>query len=169
MERTQALRNLGVALAVYLVVFGLYLASPDRSVKDAHLMCGAKGSVAVFPNMNACALDARFKTGECYCFRPPSEWSRLYSVAVVPLIALLLAYLGLRSTLAKRLLWLNGAFAAALISVMVEALFVEPDAAMVLPQFPVILAMLCSGVTLGFVVINAIHRAIIRRYGAPAA
>jgi hypothetical protein len=169
MGRSQALRNVAVSLAVYLVAFGLYLASPDPSVKDAHLMCGAKGSVAVFLTMNACALDPRFKTGECSCFRPPSEWSRLYSVVLVPVIAMVLGYLGLRGTLTKRLLLLNGAFAAALISVMVEALIVEPDAAMVLPQFPVILFELCAGLTIGFLVVSATHRAIIRRSSAPAA
>lgn len=166
--RAYRMRNVVGVIVVYAVVFGLWVASPDPAVKEAHLMCEGSGSVAVFSDMNVCATDARYKAGKCACARPRSEWSRWYGLAVVPAIATVLGYLLLRGSLTTRLLLLNATVGVALVSEMVRALIIDPAAAMTILAYPVLLVAFCVGITAVFLLLHLLHRWLARGANASA-
>jgi hypothetical protein len=165
---TVRVRNIIGVVVVYAVAFGLWIASPDPAIKEAQLMCEGTGSVAEFPNMNLCAMDPRYKAGNCACLRPRSELSRWYNLALVPAIAAVLGFLLFRGSLKARLLLLNGAVAVALISEMVRALIVDPAAAMTVMAYPVLLIVFCIGITAVFLLLHVLQRRFTRGASASA-
>ena len=78
----------------------------------------------------------------------------------MPLVAVVFGYFGFRGTLVMRLLLLNAAMVAALISEMVRALIRDPAAAMAVSTFPLVLVALCAGITIVFLLIYFVHRVI---------
>lgn len=146
--------------AVYFVLMLLAVAAPDPTAKEAHLLCGSSGVVAVYPDMEACSKDPRFKAAKCACFRPTNEWRRWYGFAIVPIVSALIGYLLLQGSLATRLLLLNGvaiaAFATDAIRLIIQhGLTVQLYA---LPGAPVQLLIFCTSVSAIFLLVNALHR-----------
>jgi hypothetical protein len=141
--------SLGV-IAVSAAALALWIASPDPSAKEAHLLCRGHETAAVYADMGACTTDPRFKAGECGCARSESAWYLCYSALLVPGIATVLAFILLRGSLALRLSLLNGAIALALVLELFYALIRDPEAAMVVPVYPIIIIAFCVGATVFF-------------------
>jgi len=137
--------------AVYLSFLLLLFVSPDPSRKEAELLCdGSRAATAVFPDIVSCSKDARFKQGNCACFRPRSEWARWYVLSVVPVIATFVGYILLRGSLRRRLLLLNIAVAAAIITETVRSVLSDPAAGMGVPLVPLLVAAFCAGASAFF-------------------
>jgi hypothetical protein len=159
--------SLGV-IAVSAAALALWIASPDPSAKEAHLLCGGHEIAAIYPDMGTCTTDPRFKAGECGCARPQSTWYVWYSALLVPGIATVLAFIVLRGSLALRLSLLNGAIALALVLELFYALIHDPESAMVVPVYPIIILVFCVGATVFFSGLDLLGRWWRRRNGRVA-
>jgi len=164
MAMSLTFRNAIGAAAVYLSFLALLFVSPDPSRKEAELLCDGPGvATAVFPDMATCIKDGRFKQANCSCFRPPSEMARWYVFSVVPLVATLVGYLLLRGSLRWRLLFLNVAIAAAIITETVRSVLSDPAAGMGVPLVPFLVAGFCVGTSVFFAILHYGHAAFQRR------
>lgn len=148
-------------VAVYVVVLLLFLASPDRAGTTTRLLCGDADLVAVYPDLNACTTDPRFLTARCVCFRPPRAWALWYSFAVLPSVAALVGYVLIQGALGGRLLLLNGAAIAAFVTESIR-LILQRGAVEVyeLLSAPILLLMLCVSMSMIFLLLYFLHRAL---------
>src|SRR5262245_6686752 len=151
MSMSLTARNIIGIAAVYLSFLFLLFVSPDPSKKEAELLCdGSRTATAVFPDIVTCSKDTRFKQANCACLRPRSEWARWYVFSVVPLAATLVGIVLLRGSLRRRLLMLNVAVAAAIITETVRSVLSDPAAGMGVPLVPLLIVGFCVGTSLFF-------------------
>lgn len=126
------------------------------------LLCGdAAVVVAVYPDLNACTTDSRFLTAKCVCMRPPRKWALWYAFVVLPSVAALVGYLLMRGTLGGRLLLLNSAAIAAFVTEWIR-LIIKHGAVEVyeLLSVPILLLILCVSVSIIFLLLYFLHRAV---------
>jgi hypothetical protein len=150
-------RNVFGLVAVYFTFSFLLILSPEYARKEAELSC-INGSefktAAVFPNIVACGEAARPRESECFCFRPRNEWYLWYVLSVVPVLATIVGYAVLHGPLSIRLLLLNVAIAAAIITETVRRVLSDPAAGMGLPFVPFVITGFCVGASLLYVLIH---------------
>lgn len=148
-------------IAVYVVLLLLFIASPDRAGTTTRLLCGNADLVAVYPDLNACTMDPRFLTAKCVCFRPPRERALWYAFAVLPSVAALVGYVLIQGTLGGRLLLLNGAAIAALVTESIR-LILQRGAIEVyeLLSAPILLLILCVTISMIYLLLYLLHRAL---------
>jgi hypothetical protein len=141
--------------AVYAVLLLLVMLAPDPSGKEAQLLCGEAGVIATYSDMNACSSDPRFKAAKCSCFRPPSEWTRWYGLAVVPIVGAVLGYLLFQGSLGGRLLLLNAAAMVAFVTDLLRLIIQRGAVALyALPSAPISLLVFLASISIVFLSIS---------------
>lgn len=158
MDLSWARHGITRIVAVYFLLMIMAVLAPEPNVTEAQLLCDGRVS-GNYPDMLSCSKDARFKASECACFRPFSEWSRWYGLAVVPAIGGILGYLLLQGSLWSRLLWLNGIAAIVFVTDLVR-LILDRGAVQLyaLPSAPVSLLVFLLSISSVFALLVLMHR-----------
>ena len=163
MAVSNAKRNLFAFGGIYLFALILSLLSPPAFLKEAQLTCPGSGVVAKFPDMDACGKAPKFRDGECPCIRVQNEWHRPYMLSAVPLLTTLLAYTLLRGSLLTRLILLNVAFTAVVVTGFVYSLVENAAAALyTVPGLLVGVPVHWLAMSLAFTLIMLVHKRFTR-------
>lgn len=157
-------RNLVGFGCVYALVLILWVVAPAAFNQEAEIHCSGAGVVAKFDDMNACSRAPDFKKEGCACFRVQNEWHQPYMVGVVPVLTTVLAYALLRGSLVIRLLLLNLAFTAAVVTQFIWSLVEDAAATLLtLPGLPIALLAFWLAMSLLFWVLKVIDQRVLRR------
>ena len=157
-------RNLLGFGILYAFVLLLWVIAPPRFHQEAEAHCAGAGVVAKFGDMDACSRSPEFKREGCSCSRVPSELYRPYMVGVVPVLTTLLAYAVLRGSLLVRLLLLNVAFTAAVVTQFVWSLMENAAATLLtLSGLPLGLLVFLLGMSLLFAAITFLAERAFKR------
>lgn len=157
-------RNLVGFGCIYAFVLVLWVAAPAAFNQDAEIHCSGAGAIGKFSDMNACSRAPEFKKEGCACMRVRNEWHRPYMAGAVPVLTTFLAYALLSGSLATRLLLLNVAFTAAVVTQFTWSL-VENAAAtlLTLPGLPIALLAFWLGMSLLFGALKVLDERVLRR------
>lgn len=159
-------RNPLASLALLGLILIASFLGPPTHVKEGHLYCLGGGAQEVFPSMDSCAADPRYKSGGCSCHRPRNEAHTWYSAVAVPTLVALASYLLLTGSIGARLFWMCLALIGAVFVQFALAIAENAAAALyALPEIPLSVAIICSVASAWVLVIHYGRRVIIRNKG----
>lgn len=154
------MRRNAIGIFVVLVLFVLsFVVAPDTHLKEAQLLCATPESAAIFPSLDACSMDPKFRSAVgCSCGRVSNPWHKPYQLGLVPLVAGLVGYALFVGTLRTRLFLLNSAIAVGVLAEFMRQVIKDSNALMIIMGLPIIAGMFCLAATAVFLLAHLIHR-----------